>query len=99
MISTRNDKQQEQGVMSLFSALFGASAAAPGRRSKGAAIRVQKPAGPAALPVPRSKLTQAICHALVTLTLASAMGGLLVAYNLRDTIGVQAAQWVMVVQG
>jgi len=99
MTSHRNGRQTPQGMMALLSAIFPAPAPIPVRSRKSAAVRVRSVARPSTVTLPGSGLKGAILQGLVSVSLACVMGGLLVAYNLRDTIAAQAARWVMSVMG
>ncbi len=98
MISTWNDRQTRNNMKATFSAMFPAQAALSGG-GKGTASNPRNAAGRREAPATRSRLANAICHGLLVVALASTMGALLAAYNLRDTVGTQVAQWVKIVKG
>ncbi|MBI5910371.1 MAG: hypothetical protein HY848_10515 [Betaproteobacteria bacterium] len=101
MASTLNRRQTSQGMRALFSAFFPVQASLTVARGKGPAIsapvRARSGATRPDTPSAPSRLKQGICQALVVVALASGMGGLLAAYNLRDSIQAQAQQWAMVI--
>lgn len=103
MTSTLNRRQTPQGMSALFSAFFPVQISLRAGRGKGPAINVPVKARSAATrhdtPTAPSRLKREICRMLVVVALASGMGGLLAAYNVRDSIQAQAQQWVMVITG
>ncbi len=103
MTSTLNRRQTPQGMSALFSAFFPVQTSSRAGRGKGPAISVPVKARSTATrhdtPSAPSRLKQGICQALAVVALASGMGGLLAAYNLRDSIQAQAQQWAMVITG
>ncbi len=99
MASTLIRRQTDPGLRALFSAFFPVQGAATAGKRMGRPISAPVKAASAAArydpPTMLSRLKQEVCSALVVLALASGLGVLLAAYNLRDSIEAQAQQLVM----
>lgn len=99
MTSTTSGSRITQAMSAFMCSIFPALAEVPAGSRKAAAGKAGSPALPREVSLPRSGLQQAMFQALHTVSLASAMACLLVAYNLRDTIAPQAAQAIMRIMG
>ena len=104
MTNTFNHNQTSQRLMGLFSGFFPVQASSTARRGRRHVVSVpvkerSSTAATRGCQTTRLPLQQQICHALVVVAMASALGGLLAAYNLSDSIQAQAGQWVKVVKG